>query len=74
MSKFDSIKYQKEVEGYQRQQQNRAKKFEMVFGETSRNVRKKNGVIKTALSILGNPGKYLEDINRSFKNASRKYK
>lgn len=58
---------------YYRATQNRSKQFDAVFGDTAKNVTKKNGVLKEAARILSNPGKFLEDINRKYSQAKKQY-
>ena len=67
--RFDSVAFQKEVEDIQRKQNRRSRMFEEVFGDTSRNVRKKGGVLKEALRILSNPSKALSEYQRRLKKA-----
>ena len=71
--KFDSMAYQKEVEAYDRANRNRFAQFNAVFGDVAKNVTKKNGVLKEAARILGNPGAFLEGISKRYAEAKNKY-
>lgn len=72
-TKFDSMAYQKEVESLDRKIQNRNKQFNTVFGDTARDVTGKKGVLKTAASILLNPGGYLKGIRSRYTKAKKQY-
>lgn len=69
-TKFDSMAYQKEVMAYDKATKDRSKKFNAVFGQTSKNVTKKGGVLKEAKRILSNPGGYLSGL-RSKLNSTK---
>lgn len=71
--KFDSVAYQKEVMAYDTANKNRFKQFNAVFGDTAKNVTKKNGVLKEAARILSNPGAFLEGIGKRYAEARKKY-
>ena len=70
---FNSVAFQKEVEGYQKMYTNRNKQFNAVFGETAKNVTKKNGILSEVKRILSNPGKYLTETKKKYEQAKKQY-
>lgn len=62
-TRFDSVSFQKEVEGIHAAEKRRAKRITHVFGPTSESVQKK-GVLRTALDILSRPDKYLKNLKQ----------
>ena len=72
-TKFDSHAFQREVEGYHKSTKSRNKQFEEVFGELSRNVKKKGGILREAMKILSSPDKFLSDIRKKYSSAKQKY-